>query len=104
MSDFLNDGGPAFPIAIMARQADGQPLTGFDFGVQGMTLRQYAAIHLCVPNSGTDWLDEMIINSLRDKIAAQVLANLKTYNQPIDAARWAYDSASAALSTTPSIG
>lgn len=26
----------------------------------GMTLRQYAAIKLKVPNSGTDWLDEMI--------------------------------------------
>lgn len=28
--------------------------------VGGMTLRQYAAIHLRVPNSGTDWLDDMI--------------------------------------------
>ena len=28
--------------------------------VNGMTLRQYAAIHLKVPNSGADWLDEMI--------------------------------------------
>lgn len=26
----------------------------------GMTLKQYAAIHLKVPNSGTDWLDDMI--------------------------------------------
>jgi hypothetical protein len=30
---------------------------------KGMTLRQYAAIHLKVPNSGTDWLDEMIKKS-----------------------------------------
>jgi len=29
----------------------------------GMTLRQYAAIHLKVPDSGTDWLDEMIKKS-----------------------------------------
>jgi hypothetical protein len=30
-----------------------------------MTLRQYAAIKLKVPNSGTDWLDDMIRESLR---------------------------------------
>jgi len=33
----------------------------------GMTLRQYAAIKLKVPNSGTDWLDEMIRQSLQAK-------------------------------------
>lgn len=38
-----NDGGPAFPVAIMARQADGQPLTGYDFGVGGMSLRDWFA-------------------------------------------------------------
>jgi hypothetical protein len=31
----------------------------------GMTLRQYAAIKLKVPDSGTDWLDDMIRESLR---------------------------------------
>jgi hypothetical protein len=29
----------------------------------GMTLRQYAAIKLKVPDSGTDWLDDMIRKS-----------------------------------------
>lgn len=33
------------------------------------TLRQYAAIKLRVPDSGTDWLDEMILKSLRDYMA-----------------------------------
>lgn len=33
----------AFPAAIMVRQADGQPLTGHDFGCGGMTLRDYFA-------------------------------------------------------------
>jgi hypothetical protein len=46
-----NTGGPAFPFS-------GEP--GVEPGCSGMTLRQYAAIHLKVPNSGTDWLDEMI--------------------------------------------
>lgn len=39
----LDDGGPAFPVALMARQADGQPMTGYDFGVQGMSLRDWLA-------------------------------------------------------------
>ena len=39
----------------------------------GMTLRQYAAIKLRVPNSGTDWLDEMIRESMRDDLAAKAM-------------------------------
>ena len=33
---------------------------------RGMSLRQYAAIKLKVPDSGTDWLDDMIRQSLKD--------------------------------------
>lgn len=44
-------GGPAFPTL-----AD----NGHAMNQDGMTLRQYAAIHLKVPDSGTDWLDDMI--------------------------------------------
>lgn len=32
--------------------------------IGGMSLRQYAAITLKVPDSGTDWLDDMIRQSL----------------------------------------
>ena len=42
-----------------------------DLGHIGMTLRQYAAIKLKVPDSGTDWLDDMIRQSLRDDFALQ---------------------------------
>lgn len=38
-----------------------------------MTIRQYAAIKLRVPDSGTDWLDEMIRKSNRDYFAAAAL-------------------------------
>ena len=38
-----------------------------------MTLRQYAAIKLRVPDSGTDWLDDMIRKSNRDYFAAAAL-------------------------------
>lgn len=42
----------------------------------GMTLRQYAAITLRVPNSGTDWLDAMIRESLRDEFAGQAMRDV----------------------------
>ena len=47
------DGGSAFP----AKTYVNPDVSHYS---EGMTLRQYAAIHLKVPNSGTDWLDEMI--------------------------------------------
>jgi len=56
----IEDGGPAFP-------------SNRDMRYGGMTLRQYAAIKLRVPNSGTDWLDEMIRTSLRDDLAAKAM-------------------------------
>jgi hypothetical protein len=40
---------------------------------KGMTLRQYAAIKLKVPDSGTEWLDAMIEQSLRDDFAAKAM-------------------------------
>jgi len=45
---------------------------------KGMTLRQYAAIHLKVPNSGTDWLDEMIKQA--NKIDAELLTHAERSN------------------------
>ena len=60
----VNNGGPAFPEAGARGKASGG---------EGMTLRQYAAIKLKVPNSGTDWLDEMIRESLRVELAAKAM-------------------------------
>ena len=42
-------------------------------GGDGMTLREYAAIQLRVPDSGSDWLDEMIEQSLLNDFAAKAL-------------------------------
>jgi hypothetical protein len=39
----------------------------------GMTMQQYAAIKLKVPNSGIDWLDEMIRQSIKDDFAAMAM-------------------------------
>jgi len=33
------------------------------YRIQGLTARQYAAIHLRVPDSGEDWMDKMIRTS-----------------------------------------
>ncbi len=43
---------------------------------EGMTLQEYAAIKLRVPNSGTDWLDEMIKERIRDDVAAKALQGM----------------------------
>ena len=54
----------------------------------GMSLREYAAIKLKVPNSGTDWLDDMIRQSLKDYFAAKamqgLLANPECPLKPLD--------------------
>jgi hypothetical protein len=55
--------GPAFPVPSLAVGS-------------GMTLRQYAAIKLCVPDSGVQWLDEMIVQSNRQRLAAAALQGL----------------------------
>lgn len=60
-----NTGGPVFPTNRVNISGEVVP------DEEGMTLRQYAAIKLRVPNSGTDWLDEMIVQSLRDEFAAK---------------------------------
>ena len=48
----------------------------------GMTLRQYAAIKLRVPDSGLDWLDEMIREGRRMDYAGQALAGMLAANPP----------------------
>jgi hypothetical protein len=45
-------------------------------GHNGMTLREYAAIQLKVPDSGTDWLDDMIRKSQRNDLAAKAMQTL----------------------------
>lgn len=66
----IETGGPAFPTKSYNVERDVMTLE------EGMTLRQYAAIKLRVPNSGTDWLDEMIVQSLRDEFAAKAMQGL----------------------------
>lgn len=83
------DGGYAFPVpndANVNRQ-------------EGMTLRQYAAIKLKVPDSGVDWLDDMIERSRRDDLAAMAMqgaaASEVTYTGFKQAAHDSYEMADA---------
>ena len=39
----------------------------------GLTKREYAAIHLKQPDSGIEWLDEMIRKAKRDELAAECI-------------------------------
>ena len=59
----INNVGPAFPVPSLAVGS-------------GMTLRQYAAIKLAVPDSGLPWLDEMIVKSNRERLAAAALQGM----------------------------
>ena len=43
MSAPINDGGPAFPAPMFTRQADGQPMCPQEFGLGGMSLRDWLA-------------------------------------------------------------
>jgi len=91
MSAPINDGGPAFPHTT---KWDGiTPAINY----HGMTLRQYAAIKLRVPASGTDWLDEMIRKSNRDIFAAHAINEVGWYENMDKSAAMAYLIADAML-------
>jgi hypothetical protein len=72
-----NNGGSAFPSAERRIKEYYDGTTSEDYVYEdGMTLRQYAAIKLRVPDSGTDWLDDMIRKSLRDEFAAKAMTGV----------------------------
>ena len=74
-----NNGGPAFPGEEFSHFAV-DPSTSKETPVfvprAGMSLRAYAAIKLKQPDSGIDWLDEMILKSKRDEAAAKAMQGI----------------------------
>lgn len=67
-------GGNPPPIPIKPPPAVLPPPTGGPAFIEGgMDLRQYAAIQLCVPDSGLDWLDDMIRQARKDRVQDQIL-------------------------------
>lgn len=75
----IKDGGPAFPCDELHDQT---PPYRHLLAHQGMSLRQYAAIKLRVPNSGDYWLDEMIHQAQRDEFAAKAMLGLIASPRP----------------------
>ena len=79
MNNQINDGGPAFPTTATAttvsKREDGASVLTNYGSSPGMTLRQYAAINLRVPDSGLPWLDEMIVQSNRVQSNRERLAD-----------------------------
>lgn len=70
-----NDGGPAFPAEFVPGwKPDG--VTKIWKATGGMTLREYAAIHLKQPHSGNPLLDEMIREARRDDFARAALTGI----------------------------
>ena len=72
-----NDGGPAFPTTERVEWHEdlGQGKPGYReyMATGGMTLRQYACIHLRVPETGEEWLDDIIRRAQKDDFAAKAM-------------------------------
>lgn len=77
-------GGPAFPRGEIQ-------------SAPGMTLREYAAIKLKVPDSGNDWLDDMIRKSLKNDFAAKAMLRTSVGSSYEQLAKTAYEIADAML-------
>lgn len=98
MSAPTNTGGPAFPHANPGYDGNWDDRRQ----IEGMTLREYAAIHLRMPNSGVDWLDDMIREARRDELAAKAmqgfLAHPENGNEDVgQITEWSYMQANAML-------
>jgi len=81
----IDNSEPAFPFTC-------QGPTTAPGAYYGMTLRQYAAIKLRVPDSGTDWLDEMIRKSARDEFAAKAMQGMYNDGSVVAASKLVDDS------------
>lgn len=98
---------PAFPMH--SHEAEGWN-TQVPY-VEGLTARQHAAIALCVPDSGVDWLDAIIEQRRRDEFASAALAALIAMPHKDDVKRgakgvpilsgYAYEYADAMLAAAP---
>ena len=70
-----DDSSPAFPLGTFYPHPTDSGVS-IMHGHPGMSLRQYAAIKLRVPDSGLAWLDEMILASRRAEYAGLAMQGL----------------------------
>ena len=71
-----DDSGPAFPNLVTTKPHGPGIVSVEAVATGGMTMRQYAAIKLRVPDSGLAWLDEMILASRRAEYAGLAMQGL----------------------------
>ena len=68
---------PAFPVvsgvSVVKMLVDPKDESAGYYECSGLSTRAYAAIHLRVPNSGLEWLDEMIREAMRQEFAAKAM-------------------------------
>lgn len=83
MSNDKTNSGPAFPhekeVPDHGYSRDMEAKNWRRITVAGMSLRQYAAIKLRIPDSGEEWLDEMIRKSLRDEFAGKAMEGILAF-------------------------
>lgn len=97
-TDKLETGGSAFPLAVY------DPAHDCINYKDGMTTRTYAAIHLGVPQSEHDWINDMIRESQRNELAKAAMQGLLAQSvgtalasKQEDGAEYAYSMADALL-------
>jgi hypothetical protein len=78
----MKDTDRAFPSLMSFVNNDG--VQRIESGVSGMTLKQYAAIHLKVPRSGDPEIDGMIRESVRKDFVTEAMKVLFSEHSSID--------------------
>ena len=68
----IDDSGPWHSRPMQWRMENAMEM--YDYGAPGVSIRVRAAIELRQPDSGIDWLDEMILRAKRDELAGQAMA------------------------------
>ena len=77
-----DDSSPAFPLGTFYPHPTDSGVS-IMHGHPGMSLRQYAAIKLRVPDSGLAWLNEMILASRRAEYAGLAMQGIVARRESI---------------------
>lgn len=89
-------------MSPVAQDDPARPVPGLhehpDFN--GLNAREYAAIALCVPDSGTEWLDAMIDQRRRDDFAKAAMPQGFFQGGPHGRAKEAYGEADAMIAAS----
>ena len=75
------DDGKETSAAAFARSR-GEAGHTLNHGQVGLTKKEYAAIHLRIPESGVDWLDRMVAKAEKRDIAVQIFQAVHTQGVP----------------------